>query len=357
MIQNVIIDDDKVVVRLVDTGDVVVVSSEDIRECPEMFLLSPGLAFYCHLEGVYTVDGVITEVELDQIRSSVPAGPVDLARRGPVVRKKYSDEDVDHEMFSLPVEISWSKDESSDPFQPNEVSHFSLTEICLSHMKIGTDINDNLMELNDLKNYLPDNNEFDHVQSMPKSESFKWLPPELPDKATFSARGTNVDQSGQIYIQPSPRRQTVRALKRLLNEKFLDSPPDEHQTLLEEGQSCCVRWTDGSWYRARFLEYINDKRDRAHVFLVDFGNLYIANVITEIRRDIFAERVPIQAITVELADVAPAGSNGTWHHDALNMMQVLFYLFYNLPYSLFVSFIFRNVLITNVSKTKATSYT
>ena len=319
MLQNIIIDDDKVIVRLVDTGDVVVVSSEDIRECPEQFLSLPGLAFYCHLEGVYCVDGLVTEEVMDKIRSSVHVdADVDLVKRGHVIRKKYNDKDIDHEMFSVPVEITWNKEDSSDPFQPNEVSHFSLTDICIRHLEIDSNM---MMMEQDNEQDSSNNKEFDHVSPMSKSYTFQWLPPELPDKLSFSARGTNVDQSGQIYIQPSNRRQTVKALKRLLNEKFQDSAPDEDQTVLEDGQSCCVRWSDGSWYRARFLRYEN-QRKHAHVFLVDFGNLYKANVKTEVRREIYAERVPIQAITVELADVAPNGDHGTWLPEALNLMQV-----------------------------------
>ena len=94
---------------------------------------------------------------------------------------------------------------------------------------------------------------------------------------------------------------------------------------MTEGQSCCVKWgdprLDGGWLRGKFLHYTNSNRTRAKVYLVDYGNPFEADVSTEVRRDIYAARVPILALRLELAEVTPLGPNGTYSEECLDIIQ------------------------------------
>ena len=120
---------------------------------------------------------------------------------------------------------------------------------------------------------------------------FKWLEPELPSSRKFEARATYVDGSGQIYLQLESQRDTVRILKRLLNEKLGESRMDCDKNSFNSGQECSVKWKDGNWYRGRFLGYCGLDREECCVLLVDYGNLYVTKV-QNVRSAIYGERIP-----------------------------------------------------------------
>ena len=82
----------------------------------------------------------------------------------------------------------------------------------------------------------------------------------------------------------------------------------------------CTHRNDG-WYRGRFLGYNDEAKTEAVVLLVDYGNIHVANVVSDLRRDIYAERVPIMALRVELAGVTPTGPCETWTPECLDMIQ------------------------------------
>ena len=71
------------------------------------------------------------------------------------------------------------------------------------------------------------------------------------------------------------------------------------------------------------IRYTSATRSTALIYLVDWGDVHEAEVTDEVRRTIFAERVPIQALRVELAGVTPVGSDNTWSPTCLDMMQEL----------------------------------
>ena len=110
--------------------------------------------------------------------------------------------------------------------------------------------------------------EFSHVAAMDPNPGFRWLQPELPALKTFSARGILVDESGMIYMQLHSQRDTVRVLKRLLNEKFENSGPAQPAEEFQPGQEVCCKWKDGNWYRARFRGYLDSEGVRCQVVLV-----------------------------------------------------------------------------------------
>ena len=318
-------------VRIVDECRVISVTRKAVRSCPSEFLTLPAQAFVCHLEdGLGIFEHLLTEDLLNDVQNSLPKNQVvDLVSKGPVVERIFKDDGFEFQMLSIPVDLEWQSPSSSCPFSPKmftvntmKESFFSVlginsSDICISLQDALTAQNDNLSDsiLND--------NEFGFVNPLEKSSSFHWLPPELPRKDTFSARGIVVDTSGQIYIQVSSQRTIVKGLKKLLNEKFSESCPDVDQTPLSEGQECCVRWIDDSWYRARFLRYNDQSKSEAHVLLVDYGNVFKANCKEDLRRTIYAEKIPIQSLIIELANVIPLGPNGTWEHSVLDLMQDL----------------------------------
>jgi len=322
---DVIESNDQIIVRLVDTGEVACVDSVDIRHCPNKFLTAHAFSFLCHLDKLKGIGSLISEEKLEEVVKHLPMNKVVSLRRedGPIMMK-YKDFGVEYNFYSLPVDLTWTKNNNSDPFFPNILSYKSLTE--LFQMSIGLNKNgylDNTYELiaeDDIPT-VEEEKEFKDIQPMEESSTFQWLPPELPEKSSFSARGIFVDQSGQIYVQLNSNRQTVGALKRLMNEKFFDSDPDVNQGRMREGQECCVKWRNDGWYRGRFLCYNDDKKTEANVFLVDYGNIHVANVVTDIRRDIYAERVPIMALRVELAGVTPTGPGDTWTPECLDIIQ------------------------------------
>ena len=153
------------------------------------------------------------------------------------------------------------------------------------------------------------------------STMFEWLPPELPQKTSFSARGIFVDQSGQISIQLASLKFTIAALRRLLDEKFMNSLPEEDVRPMVEGQACCVKWRDGSWFRGKFVNYVDSSKKSGHILLVDYGNIFVANIKEDVRREIYAEKVPILALRVELGGVTPRSPWKTWTPECLDIIQ------------------------------------
>ena len=325
----------KLVVRLVDEGEVVVVEAAQVLACPPHLLQLPSLVFCCHLEGIVFIDTPHSRDTLADIVKSLPEDRIAvLSKEGKVVEKCFEQFGVTYTMASVPVDLSWEVNCSQGPFLPSKATQYSLKQLCQDRLGLGaSDVNGNFYEeasdLNiSLKEYpecdlnLEEIKEFADVKPLHDSSSFHWLPPELPGKESFSARGINVDISGQIYIQLSSQKHTVRLLKKLLNEKFSQSPPDEDTSPMVEGEACCVRWEDGCWYRASFVSYSDAARTVAQVFLVDYGNYFhCAQLRDNLRREIYAERLPVQALRVELAGATPLGPASTWTEEALDLMQ------------------------------------
>ena len=311
-------------VRLVDTGEIMSVNISSIRICPSEFLALPSLAFCCHIDGLFFMDSPQSHATLNDILKFLPSDKVvQLEVKGRPVEKSYERQNVDFRVFSLPVDVLWSSSLSSDPFLPPEVKTYSLVEKCKEKLcglenTIFRDGNDEKGLSDDGENF--EGEEFAFVEKMTESGLFKWCPPELPRNTSFTARGIVVDDSGQIYVQTNSQKKTVKLLMKLLFEKFGSSQPDADLSL-RQGQECCVRWDDGFWYRGRFLDFTDETETEGHFLLVDFGNLCRLRVREDVRREIYAERVPIQALRLELARVTPTSSDGTWSGECLDTIQ------------------------------------
>ena len=255
-----------VIVRLLDIGHTINVSVDDVRECPPHLMVMTARVICCHLDGVMFGAELMTEDKLLDVISHLPESRiVEVIKRGPPVYKQFEDDGVQYNLYSLPVDLTWQHSLSEEPFLPETTSFHSLTE--LFHKCLGVETTNplddtiNLLSEDEANSKQPVEKEFEYVLPMTRRDSsFQWLAPELPGKHKFSARGIYVDPSGQIYIQPNQQRHTVGVLRHLLNEKLRDSPPDDEESPMKEGQSCCVRWRNGSWYRGRFLRYMNNFR-------------------------------------------------------------------------------------------------
>ena len=102
------------------------------------------------------------------------------------------------------------------------------------------------------------------------------MDPELPVSKRFEARGTFVDDSGQVYLHLHQQRATIRLVRRLLQEKFISSDPDCDRDSWRKLEECVVRWKGGLWYRARFIDYVGGDSEAGEVvvLLVDYGNTF-----------------------------------------------------------------------------------
>ena len=305
--------------RLVDLGKFVDVPATDVRNVPARFLAEPGLSIWCHLAGILLADVILPAGATSEVMEKLPGSKmVDMVKRGgciPVDGQGY---------YSQPVDFLWTRTIIPGPFAPSQEISYSLTSIVLEKMGAQDNLDAELDHLGAPVETEPESEleEFQDVLPLEDVSGFRWLPPEFPRKSVFRAVGTFVDQSGQIYVQYYSKKipvKPVMVIKQLLDEKFRNSSHDESRGgPLQEGQECCVLWLDSSWYRARIIKLIED--DTAVVFLVDFGNLYRAKV-ENIRPEVFAQNIPIQALTVELAGVRPMGPGDTWTETALEVIQ------------------------------------
>ena len=318
----------KLQVKLVDTGEIRTVMSENVRNCPLKFLEARAFSFRCHLQGVPDIGW--TEDDKKNIHQILPENKIVNLRtifvNGKPVLRSWTENDVELTEYSLPCDLTWCSDSEEDPFSPSGRTFNSLVENCLKFAGVEANSNNFDEDISE-EDLVEDIGEFCDVKKQDEPQTFQWLPPQLPESKEFSARGIFVDPSGQIYVQLNSLRHTAHALRKLLMEKFKNSPPDEDhkENPMIEGQSCCAKWgdpkVDGGWLRGKFLHYTNSSRTRAKIYLVDYGNPFEADVREEVRRDIYAARVPILAIRLELAEVTPLGLNGTFCDESLDIIQ------------------------------------
>ena len=226
--------------------------------------------------------------------------------------------------YSLPADLTWTTSLVPGPMSAVQTFSHSLTDFVLEKMGVRSSdcLNNNIPTTLDLE-AVPDmfqeveeDDDFSSIQPLEDTDGFRWLPPELPRKNRFKAIGRFVDSSGQMFVQVHAQRRTLRVVKKLLNQKFLDSSPDEVSGSLRVGQDCCALWRDGNWYRARLLTL---QEGMVGVYLVDYGNFFQAN-LNDIRPEVFAHKIPVQVIRVELEGVRPLGPGNTWSDRALEFL-------------------------------------
>ena len=281
----------KVTLKLVDAGEIVEVPSCKLFDLPAKFLARGGFALFCHIQGVPITKSSILDNERNEaawleMQQLLPRSTetVKLVRKGsPLPVPELLG------ILSLPCDLEWTRVihmirfvvlpikvvqvGPTDPFSPNYVENRSLLNMCVAQFEIMfaqfDPADETLPEIDSENNEYSEDNEFSHVVAMHPNPGFQWLQPELPALETFSARGILVDESGLIYMQLHSQRETVRVLKRLLNEKFENSKPAQLAEDFLPGQEVCCKWSrDGNWYRARFRGYLDSEGGRCQVVLV-----------------------------------------------------------------------------------------
>jgi len=308
-------------VYLLDIGELKNVNTDSLWELPSSFTKSSALSFFCHLQSLYPTDMKWSKTHNEEIDKILPEDRlVDLMRRGPPIK-------MSEGYHSLPVDFCWEEVSTPDPFQPAIKAEMRLSKYIAESFQLDTKSNslnetietdDNMSDFEE-NNFETDGKEFEKVKPLKDYSKFRWLDPEMPSTNKFSARGTYVDDEGQIYLHLNTQRHTVRMLRTLLNAKLSNSLPDKATNNMNPAQECSARWKDGNWYRARFLKYLDPQKEFSLVLLVDFGNLCSVKTKEEVRTAIYAHRIPIQCLRTVLSNIAP--SNGSWSERSLNVLQ------------------------------------
>jgi len=228
----------------------------------------------------------------------------------------------------LPCEFVWTEDDGSDPFSLSISRDVLLSQRLYKDgfVKFGDWNNRSKIIKND-DNENIDETDFEHKIGIDedandgfneKDKKFQWLNPILPTSRHFLARGTHVDNAGQIYMHLNSERRRFRDLRSYINNRFRDTDPDCDQDSFDENEEVVAMWDeDQEWYRARFLGYNPDSKfSSCWVFFVDWGNT--CQIETKwVRRRIAEEDKPIFAFKTVLYNVLPA-DNRDWTMDALD---------------------------------------
>ena len=275
-----------------------------------------------------------------------------------------------NEIFSLPAEIIWTEiggdSEKENPFSPDKPRSVTLSQYLLKgFVKYDEDdiVNDTTEYEDEQNHFEEDQNHLDDLESVrfnddifsagdkdvqidksvmnlinncssPQEEAKKtdedarlgWKEAKLPTESQFLARGTHVDNAGQIYVHLFSNKNQFRRVRRKLAEKFkrkdLPDSDDENEAkeVFEEQDEVAVFYKhDQCWYRGRFLNYVEGTKDReAQVFFVDWGNVSKVDARV-IRKEVPCQDVPILSFKVVLHDVLPADGK-EWSRDAIDFI-------------------------------------
>ena len=284
-------------------------------------------SFYVHLS---QIPRSASHISAETIRQLLGKHSLSLIQRAkPEVLPDNKDGD-----FSLPCEIVWAEEESSDPFSLSVSRDVLLSQRLYKGGFVKFDILNNngtsaqnFIETDYIENVEKDGLKFNadafndvNEKVDEKDKKFKWLNPLLPTSRYFFARGTHVDNAGQIYMHLNSDRREFRDLRTYINNQFKDSDPDCDPSSFGENEEVIAMWDeDQEWYRARFLGYNPDSRfTLSWVFFVDWGNT--CQIETKwVRRRIVKEVQPIFAFKTVLHNVLPSNSKD-WSVDALDFI-------------------------------------
>ena len=228
--------------------------------------------------------------------------------------------------WSLPVELGWTERRLDNP-----LGAFYERETCLSQVlsKKGfafvEEVEDVFEEPGEDGGDGEDGEALsslveDHIDDA-SEDSYAgdpWTEAVLPSNTTYKARGTSVDQVGQIYMHLYEDRRKFREVRRQLAQHSslleLDDLSEETLSRLEPGQAVLALY-DGELHRATFHKYESSDSTRALVQYGDYGTLAWVDS-KDIWTDVSSVReTPLLAFRTVLANVLPRGgdhwSNGT----------------------------------------------
>ena len=170
-----------------------------------------------------------------------------------------------------------------------------------------------------------------------ESFDFSWNE-RLPDIGeVFEAFATYIDWNGLIYLIPSCREETLKMIKRTLNERYKKSiprPPDRYWRAGEPAIARLADWqrifsvilifiilsfrwsVDENWYRAIVTEVRLD--GQCKVEFVDYGTPEWVDSGQDLRKDLLMKSVPIQRIKFKMDNIMPV--EDSWSKKVLDYL-------------------------------------
>ena len=215
-------------VRLLDRGITITAPTNKVFPLPDFLAdleTAPPMALRCHLFCLKPGQEVEGRQEAERLLAR--AETIVLHRRGTA---RLVNQGGVFEEVSLPVDLILCSNVTSDPFEPREEVEESLIKLLKldlledDNINLGMTMEESCEEEEGLRLEA----EFEHVLPMAASSTFQWLEPELPASREFLARGTYVDESGQIHLQLNS--QTPVAQAELSKKQTLPHMCDHYHT-------------------------------------------------------------------------------------------------------------------------------
>ena len=233
--------------------------------------------------------------------------------------------------WSLPVELGWTETRLDSPLGESYERETCLSQI-LSKKGFAFDDEEEFEpqlecgkeeEEEEALSHLVEDNIDSGSEETSAGEA--WLEVSLPTQTSFLARGTFVDDVGQIYMILHENRKKFREVRRHLTQltSLIDVEEEEERSLtrLQPGQAVLALYK-GVLTRATFIKYSPPSASgtsRAFIQYGDFGTLKVIDS-KDIWRDFSRTReTPLLAFRTVLANVLPRGSV-SWSNEAIDFI-------------------------------------
>ena len=308
---------------------------------PPQFRINRAFSFNIHL--IQIPDDTVANIPVDSIWKHLKKQRYSLS----LVPQGMGKVVVKFGFSSLPGDIRWRETvDGEDPFAPAMEKHVTLSQCLYSEgfvlfkESFNNSIEVDVEYFDDDQEPFSDENkkeELEHASFFKSTESIKsenessmptvqtrWNNPVLPADREFLARGTHVDNAGQIYMHLFEDRHKFNNLRRTLNRHYELSLPDCDIDSFEPGQEVIAKWQESQefneeWYRARFLGYQpRTKNEVCWVYFVDWGNISEMETIN-LRKELIETKTPIFAFKTVLFDVL-SFDRKDWTNDALSFV-------------------------------------
>ena len=314
-------------VYLVDVGKSVDCDRKSLFKLVPPFLEETALSFFVHLSQI-PENWKVGEETVNVMRSMFKdQEAVNIIRRAPPIFKSGH--------WSLPVEISFSECDGSNPFLPNtsRIAFLSQKLLASNTVRFAEEFDDT--EEDELNSELSNDEKKITVSPMielkkTQMPNFHWVQPVMPREKSFHARATFVDDAGQIYMHLHEQRHQFRLLRKKVHDFYQKSLPDcPLESYSQEQEVIALYNVDKMWYRARFLDYVSDSNyERCHILFVDWGNTAVVKT-ANVRSVIFVGlKEPIFAIRAVLHNVVPIGN--CWSPESADfLLEKVLYTFLN----------------------------
>lgn len=278
-----------------------VVPLENIQPLEKRFLQERNLAICCSLHGIIPAGG----------SNKWPQIAIETFQQ---IRGKYSEYymtkqgNVNNKTIPVNLYVMWEED--CGPLEPSKSINVLINKLLVEKgVALPVKVTNNECELFDFDQdpfcSLPEPSVDEQIERVPKS----WLPPMPLKEKRFKAKATYVDVNGYVYLHPIMYENNLEQIKRVLNNNFLKTQPDELHTWYP-GQMCTVQYhLDHAYYRGVVLEELSDNLIK--VQLIDYGNEEECKH-TELRSEIILLEEPIMATRCKLFNVLPQTEDEKW---------------------------------------------